>query len=171
MDFCDVYLFLHFTSGLIILWVAECVLVSVVELALDIEVHAVMNQEPIQEEIYPCYFSISPIQILGGVVMMRNQYEKKFTSATFLNFSNFASFFSCSSLSRSAAPSTYLRGEEDEGNQSLILKTKYVELGLISISSYLLFEPPLIVDVPLPPASKVPHGLVVGCCFNLKDKT
>ena len=57
MDFCDVYLFLHFTSGLIILWVAECVLVSVVELALDIEVHAVMNQEPIQEEIYPCYFS------------------------------------------------------------------------------------------------------------------
>ena len=81
MDFCDVYLFLHFTSGLIILWVAECVLVSVVELALDIEVHAVMNQEPkqeplllfnfsnldigrcsddeepIQEEIYLCYFS------------------------------------------------------------------------------------------------------------------
>ena len=45
MDFCDVYLFLHFTSGLIILWVAECVLVSVVELALDIEVHAVMNQD------------------------------------------------------------------------------------------------------------------------------
>ena len=81
MDFCDVYLFLHFTSGLIILWVAECVLVSVVELALDIEVHAVMNQEPkqeplllfnfsnldigrcsddeepIEEEIYLCYFS------------------------------------------------------------------------------------------------------------------
>ena len=100
--------------------------------------------------------------------MMRNQYEKKFTSATFLNFSNFASFFSCSSLSRSAAPSTYLRGEEDEGNQSLILKTKYVELGLISISSYLLFEPSFIVDVPLPPASEVPHGLVVGCCLDLK---
>ena len=47
------------------------------------------------------------------------------------------------------------------------METNFVELGLISISSYLLFEPPLIVDVPLPPASEVPHGLVVGCCLDL----
>ena len=54
--------------------------------------------------------------------MMRNQQKKKCTSATFLNFSNFASFFSCSSLSRSAAPSTYLI----DGNQSLISETNFL---------------------------------------------
>ena len=34
----------------------------------------------------------------------------------------------------------------------------------------ILFEPSLIVDVPLPPASQVSHCLMVGCCLNLKGK-
>ena len=34
----------------------------------------------------------------------------------------------------------------------------------------ILFQSPLVVDVPLPPAGEVPHGLMVGCCLNLKGK-
>ena len=56
-----------------------------------------------------------------------------FTSATFLNFSNFASFFSCSNLSRSAAPSTYLRKYGDRKWSELCKFVGFVVVGSDSV--------------------------------------
>ena len=84
-----------------------------------------------------------------------------FTSATFLNFSNFASFFSCSNLSRSAAPSTYLR---KYGNRKCSELCKFVGFVVVGSDS-VVFDLVVINSVVIGSVvSVVVESVVVRCC-------